>query len=577
MSGIEFEFFMFRVKHIRDLKDDDKTKISMVYYDGSQSSCILRICKGRDLSGVYTKLKEIRHPNISVIYDCIYENGNTYVIEEYIPGESVESVLQKKGVFSADETSKIISAVCKGLSVLHKLNPPVVHNDIKPSNIMLCEDGNIKLFDFDISRVYKADATQNTQLFGTAGCASPEHYGIRQTEPASDIYSLGATIHQMLTGKVFEGKPKILCRGMMKKIIGKCIEFDPERRYASVNHLLKDLKKYENRRKRFLKKFLAISLALVIGICLVLYSTSDKTDGSTDNLMGIFEKQENKTSFFSGEESFDSDNTISTGKTEDTADGETQTGKQAPINHNISGEIKTMITLNDGNVVYLIDGEEGHLIKTSAGQTVSLENIDGFYGCELAYNKWTDTLYLLDYSASEDSLVINVFNKDYSFDNVLKVQLKYHSSIDDAECYFFSDGTMLCNTAQQEIIDIKLGETIGDFEGGNVDAIIKDRVFRMGTDAIYEINLNGDVGNTYVSHLLAINYSVYSDGDYIYFIGSNSGKDYLCRFDGVKYEDVICLSDYKYYVSEDFDALCVTDDALAVYYKSQNVIKEFKF
>ena len=89
-SSIGYEFFMSQIEHISDIKENDKTKLSKVFYQGSL--CILRICKNRDLSAVYKSLKEIKHRAISVIYDYTFANGNTYVIEEYIDGNTIEAV-----------------------------------------------------------------------------------------------------------------------------------------------------------------------------------------------------------------------------------------------------------------------------------------------------------------------------------------------------------------------------------------------------------------------------------------------------------------------------------------------------
>ena len=107
---------------------------------------------------------KVRHPNDTLIYDCIYENGNTYVIEEFIIGKTLAELLEEKGTFSEKETARIMTELCKGLDELHCQEPPIIHNDIKTSNIMIKEDGSVKLFDFDISRIYKEGSYKNTKL-----------------------------------------------------------------------------------------------------------------------------------------------------------------------------------------------------------------------------------------------------------------------------------------------------------------------------------------------------------------------------------------------------------------------------
>ena len=154
MSELRYEFIMSQIKHIRDIKENEKTKISLVFYEGCQAPCIFKVCKNRNLLEVYQALMEVRHPNVAMIYDCIYEDGNTYVLEEYIMGKTLAEILEEKGTFSEKETTRIMVDLCKGLDVLHHHSPQVIHNDIKTSNIMIKEDGSVKLFDFDISRIY---------------------------------------------------------------------------------------------------------------------------------------------------------------------------------------------------------------------------------------------------------------------------------------------------------------------------------------------------------------------------------------------------------------------------------------
>ena len=107
MSNIRYEFFMSQIKHIHDINENDKTKISLVFYEGTQAACIFKICKNRDLTDVYGHLMKMRHPNLAVVYDCVYENGNTYVIEEYILGKTLADCLKEEGVFTEEKQPKL--------------------------------------------------------------------------------------------------------------------------------------------------------------------------------------------------------------------------------------------------------------------------------------------------------------------------------------------------------------------------------------------------------------------------------------------------------------------------------------
>lgn len=282
-NNMKYRFFMSQLTHIQDIKETDKTKISVVFYDINQSSCILRVCKNRDLSRVCEVLIKTKNPNTVVIYDYVYENGNTYILEENLTGKTVEEILEQRGSFREVETAKIIISVCNALEKLHSETPPVIHNDINPSNIMIRDDMSVKLFDFDISRVFKKGNSKNTTLFGTEEYASPEHFGYGQSEPRTDIYCLGVTMHKMLTGHSLTPEHRITYKGPLKKIILKCMEFDPKNRYTSVCSLRKDLEKSLTKRARTIAVMVSL-ISLFFSICLFMWLTSGGTDKEAVNL-----------------------------------------------------------------------------------------------------------------------------------------------------------------------------------------------------------------------------------------------------------------------------------------------------
>ena len=178
------------------------------------------------------------------MYDVLYCDGNTYIVEENIDGETLAEYLQINGEFSEKEVISIIKKVCAGLEVLHNQNPPLIHRDIKPGNIMMRSDGSIKLIDFDTVRCYKEKESQDTILLGTKEYASPEHYGYGQTGIGSDIYSIGVTMHEMLTGKMLENH-KVIYKGKLRSVICHCIQVDSAKRFHSVQELKKTLSTYE--------------------------------------------------------------------------------------------------------------------------------------------------------------------------------------------------------------------------------------------------------------------------------------------------------------------------------------------
>ena len=138
--------------------------------------------------------------------------------------------------------------LCDALSYLHSQNPPIIYRDMKPANVMLKPEGNIKIIDFGIAREYKEQNLADTTVLGTKGYAPPEQYS-GQTDPRSDIFALGMTMHHLLTGmdprsgeayaSVRQWNPE-LSEGI-EIIIDRCVEPAPENRYQSCTDLLYDL------------------------------------------------------------------------------------------------------------------------------------------------------------------------------------------------------------------------------------------------------------------------------------------------------------------------------------------------
>ena len=141
-SSVKYQFLMSQLKPLQEIKDTEKTKLSIVFYEQTQSACVLRVCKNRDLSSVCESLRKVRNPNAAVVYDYVFYEDDTYILEENLNGKTVQEYVGQGQIFTEKETARIIIEVCKALEELHREDPPVVHNDINPSNIMLREDGS---------------------------------------------------------------------------------------------------------------------------------------------------------------------------------------------------------------------------------------------------------------------------------------------------------------------------------------------------------------------------------------------------------------------------------------------------
>ena len=185
---------------------------------------------------VYAQLKEKQFDNIPKVIECVEEENRLIVIEEYIHGKTLETVMEEHGVLSEENAAFVIRSLCDILHKLHGNLPPIIHRDIKPSNIIFSSDGVVKLIDFNAARELRAEQNEDTRLMGTRRFAAPEQYGFGQSDPRTDIYALGITFYYMLTGDYPDSGKYI---GKYYDIITKCIQLTKEDRYPSVDELRK--------------------------------------------------------------------------------------------------------------------------------------------------------------------------------------------------------------------------------------------------------------------------------------------------------------------------------------------------
>ena len=147
-------------------------------------------------------LSKLKHPNLPSIYDQFNDAGRWYLVMDFIEGETLETALERANGnrLPPSQALNIAFQVCSVLDYLHTRQPPIIFRDLKPANIMLTPTAHIYLIDFGIARHFKPGQTKDTAALGSSGYAAPEQYGKAQTTPRADLYGLGATLHQMLTG-----------------------------------------------------------------------------------------------------------------------------------------------------------------------------------------------------------------------------------------------------------------------------------------------------------------------------------------------------------------------------------------
>lgn len=187
---------------------------------------------------VFERLKRHPIPGIPTIEELIEDDQILYVIEEYISGTTLREYLDTKGPVSPQQAVAWVQQLCHILRPLHAQTPPVVHRDIKPSNLILTSCGCLYLVDLDSAKESSQAKRQDTVLMGTAGYAAPEQYGFSPSQPTTDIYAIGVLLNELLTGRLPTSQR---FRGRLAKVIDRCLQMEPSKRYPSVDALLRDL------------------------------------------------------------------------------------------------------------------------------------------------------------------------------------------------------------------------------------------------------------------------------------------------------------------------------------------------
>jgi serine/threonine protein kinase/cytochrome c-type biogenesis protein CcmH/NrfG len=229
-----------------------------------RKSAIERFNKEIDL------LYGLKHPRIPSMGVSFQERGNYYFVMEFVPGKSLEKVLEETNApLPEDQVIRWMMQVCEALSYIHTRVPPIILRDLKPGNIMVTPDDNVQLIDFGIARRFDPNKRTNTENLGTISYASPEHLGsitapgqrrsaqnpgrLVQTDARSDIYSLGATMYHLLTnhepepiqtpapGSILTKNPRLrtiqvggrtICP--VEQVIIKAMQQDPAQRFQNA-------------------------------------------------------------------------------------------------------------------------------------------------------------------------------------------------------------------------------------------------------------------------------------------------------------------------------------------------------
>jgi tRNA A-37 threonylcarbamoyl transferase component Bud32 len=190
-------------------------------------------------------LLKLEHPQIARVVDHVHESGRDYLVLEYIPGQSLRQVVKRSGPQDEQTVLRWTGEIANILGYLHGLEPPIIHRDLTPDNLVLKDDGTVALIDFGAANEYVGAATGT--LIGKQAYMSPEQFR-GKASPASDIYALGGTLHFLLTGQDPEAlsvsHPRVQRPDLSPDIdnfVSMCTEEEEDSRLASISELKKKL------------------------------------------------------------------------------------------------------------------------------------------------------------------------------------------------------------------------------------------------------------------------------------------------------------------------------------------------
>lgn len=204
---------------------------------------ILKIIHAADASIVYEDdvLRTLDHPGIPRLIESVHIDGERYIVRQFFPGYPLSQPLSCGRKFKITETVELARKLCDILQYLHTRPTPIVYRDIKPQNIVVTPEGEIKLIDFDIARLYDTASDTDTVYYGTREYSPPEQFGYCQTDARTDVYATGVLMTHMLTGSPDIGGISRIENTAMRKLLLRCTQFAPKDRFPDIRSLKKHL------------------------------------------------------------------------------------------------------------------------------------------------------------------------------------------------------------------------------------------------------------------------------------------------------------------------------------------------
>lgn len=249
-----------------------KSQIYLITIDNKPEFYVLKKYTSEAVVSVIEHIKDLPKVYFPSIVEWWSENGEVYLIEEYIAGKTLRDMI-KDGNLTFAEIMDYMIMLCDAMDYLHCHVPKLVHRDIKPENIIIDKEKKLKLIDFDALRCYKSGMECDTVLMGTRNYAPPEQFGFRQTDERSDIYSAGTTLLE-LHDTVSTGKWE---NAQIQKIVDKATRFEPDKRYQNAKEMKKDLQKIQKRKVNWEILCIIAAAIVIAGGVLWCFGQGQKT------------------------------------------------------------------------------------------------------------------------------------------------------------------------------------------------------------------------------------------------------------------------------------------------------------
>lgn len=262
------------------LKESEDSSIFLVKETATGILCVLKWGRNRQAEflrnemEIMEKMADRKLSGIPKTYRIFEENGEVYLVREYIEGMSLAQMVLQKGGISEAEICRISRKICQTAEQFQNPDEPMIHRDIKPENIVVTPGGEVVFIDFGTMRSYKKDGSRDTFVVGTRGTAAPEQYGYTQTDQRTDVYAIGQTMLYMVS-ESYEMNQLSECAvsRRMKKIIEKACSFEPDKRYGDAAQLRRAVEKCQaNNRKKVYKKAGAVFGLIAAGYILAIFS-----------------------------------------------------------------------------------------------------------------------------------------------------------------------------------------------------------------------------------------------------------------------------------------------------------------